>query len=262
MPGEEEAAWEDEDSYKNLIENKSTVTIEKSISTPTQPMDEKARKAAEDTVAIEWNPSDVILDTYEVQEVLGEGGMGKVFKVHHRSWNADLAVKCPRPDKFKTKREKSNFVTEAETWVNLDPHPNIVSCYYVRTLGGMPRLFAEYVDGGSLKEWIKYGKLKDIKTKLDVAIQFTWGLEIAHKKGLIHQDIKPANVMMTKDGIPKVTDFGIARVRTITSASENTAQNHNILEVEWAGYTPGYESPEQSEAAIQAKAGVPFCRGM
>src|SRR5262249_6517877 len=98
-------------------------------------------------VPVVWHVGDVLLEQYEVTGELGEGGMGTVYKVHHRGWNVDLAVKSPKPDIFARAGGNENFVREAETWVTLDVHPHIVSCYYVRTLGGIPRIFAEYVEG-------------------------------------------------------------------------------------------------------------------
>ena len=103
------------------------------------------------SVPVGWVPEvgDVLLDTYEVRGELGagEGAMGVVHRVHHRGWNLDLAVKSHRSG-------VGGFAAEAEAWVDLGLHPHIVTCHYVRELGGVPRVFAELVEGGSLKEWI------------------------------------------------------------------------------------------------------------
>jgi hypothetical protein len=168
----------------------------------------------DDRLPREWQPGDVILDLYEVKEVLPPGGMGLVYRVHHRGWNVDLAVKCPKPEYYATQELKSLFVCECETWGNLGLHPHVVSCHYVRELDGIRRIFAEYVDGGNLQEWIKTRRLyeggpeKALDRMLDVAIQVAHGLEYAHEKGIVHQDVKPANVMMTSKGSVKITDFG------------------------------------------------------
>jgi len=206
-----------------------------------------ARQAAEAQVAQEWNVGDVILDTYEVAGLLGEGGMGKVYKVHHRGWNVDLAVKCPHPHIFAQAGGAENFSREAETWVNLGLHPHIVSCHYVRTLGGIPRVFAEYVKGGSLSKWIRDRKLTALDQMLDVAIQFGWGLHYAHEQGLVHQDVKPANVMMTPEGIAQVTDFGLARARAMVEGATVEASAGRSVIVPGAGLmTREYASPEQA----------------
>ncbi len=167
-------------------------------------------------IPTEWTVGDVILGLYEVTGILGKGGMGKVYKVRHREWNIDLAVKSSLPELVESRTAVENFVREAETWVNLGLHPNAVNCYYVRTLGEIPRVFVECVEGGSLIDWIRgldgkppklYEGQSDqvLERILDIAIQFAWGLHFAHEKGLIHQDVKPANVMMTPDGTVKVT---------------------------------------------------------
>jgi len=172
-------------------------------------------------VAAEWKVGDVILDLYEVKQVHEGGGMGFVYRVHHRGWSSDLAVKSPRSDYFQTEAQKDDFTRECETWINLDLHPHIVSCHYVRTLGGIPRVFAEYVEGGSLKDWIDGRRLYGggpqaaLKRILDIAIQMAWGLHYAHEQGVIHQDVKPANVLMLPDGTAKISDFGLAKAQAL-----------------------------------------------
>ena len=151
------------------------------------------------------------------------------------------------------------FVREAETWVNLGLFPHIVCCYYIRVFGGIPRIFMEFVDGGSLLEAIEQGSLYDgsqpevLQRILDIAIQFAWGLHFAHKKGLVHQDVKPANVMLTKDGIAKVTDFGMAQAKEVIETGggnmdlmDAPRDGRSIL-VGMTGMTPAYCSPEQAE---------------
>ena len=136
---------------------------------------------AENAVAAEWRVGDVILGLYEVKQIHEGGGMGLVYRVHHRGWNMDLAVKSPRREYFQNEAQKENFTHECETWINLGLHSHIVSCQYVRVLGGIPRVFAEYVEGGSLKEWIDSRKLyegasqESLKRILDIAIQMAWG---------------------------------------------------------------------------------------
>jgi WD40 repeat protein/serine/threonine protein kinase len=216
-----------------------------------QQIEEKPLAEVEAQVAKDWQVGDVILDLYEVKEIITSGGMGLVYRVHHRGWNLDLAVKSPRSEIIASTEGKQNFIREAETWVNLGLHPHVASCHYVRTLGNVPRIFAEWVEGGSLEDWIQNGKLHEggkeaaLERILDIAIQFARGLQFAHDKGLVHQDVKPHNVLMTTEGTAKVTDFGLAKADAVETGFKPD-QDASIL-VSTGGMTPAYCSPEQAE---------------
>ena len=218
---------------------------------------------ASPAAASTWQLGDVILDLYELKQVFTGGGMGLVYHVHHRGWNMDLAVKRPRVEYFATEAHRENFVREAETWVNLGLHPHTVSCYYVRTIEGVPCVFAEFLEGGSLSDWVGTRKLYDegpakaLERILDIAIQFAWGLHYAHEQGLVHQDVKPANVLMTLDGTAKVTDFGLAKARAASGEPIVPATQQNILASYGGGMTAAFCSPEQAEIAALRKAGTP-----
>src|SRR5204863_3896399 len=140
----------------------------------------------------------------------------------------------------------------AETWVKLGLHPHTVTCYYVRRLGGIPWVFAEYVAGGSLHEWIRTRRLyaggaaEALERILDIAIQFAWGLQHAHEEGLVHRDVKPGNVLLTPEGVAKVTDFGMARARGSSNEAPAGDAAASIL-VSAGGMTPAFCSPEQAD---------------
>ncbi len=213
-----------------------------------------------------WNVGDIILDVYEVRPLrpdkpYAEGGMGVVYRVYHHGWGIDLAVKSPKSGEFHSEQGKRNFERECEAWIRLGLHPNIVTCYYVRRIGGIPRVFAEFVDGGTLWEWIRSRRLYEKSREesllriIDVAIQVAWGLHHAHEHGVIHQDVKPENVLMKGD-VPKVTDFGLARARWAATAAPSESTKASLT-VSWGGMTPAYCSPEQIQAAVQAESGVP-----
>jgi WD40 repeat protein len=217
----------------------------------------EGRRVEEETDAGLWKPGDVLLDLYEVREVFTSGGRGLVYRVHHRGWNMDLAVKCPRSEFFQSEQDKADFEHEAETWVKLGLHPHLATCHYIRRLNGIPHVFAEYVAGGSLAEWIRSRRLyaggptRALERILDIAIQFAWGLQHAHEQGLVHRDVKPGNVLMTSDGIAKVTDFGMAKARGaacgLADPKPQAAKPQAVetILVSAGGLTPAFCSPEQ-----------------
>ena len=191
---------------------------------------------------------DPVLDTYKVMDDAIPGGMGNVWRVHHNSWNVDLAMKRPQPAFFAEAgpERKNEFIAECENWINLGLHPNIVSCYYVREIGGVPTIFSEWMDKGSLKDRILDGTLyqgteEEVRERImDIAIQALRGLRFSHEKGLIHQDMKPGNLLLSGSWDAKVADFGLAKaVSTLGKEIDNLP----------SGYTPAYCPEEQANGA-------------
>ena len=195
---------------------------------------------------------DDILSTYKVVSDAIRGGMGSVWRVHHLSWDTDLAMKRPQPRFFAqgSERRKEEFIAECEHWIDLGLHPNIVSCYYVREIGGVPTIFSEWMDGGSLKDAIQNGRLyegteAEVRSRLlDIALQTARGLQYAHEKGLIHQDVKPGNILLTKDWDAKVADFGLAKAQSQLTDGEKPVSS---------GYTLAYCPQEQATGATPEK---------
>lgn len=211
---------------------------------------EREREQARD-----WQPGEVVADLYEVLDVVHSGGMGLVHRVRHRGWQVDLAVKTPRRALVRTPEGRRSFEAEAGSWVGLGLHPHTVSCSYVRTLDGVPRVFAEWVDGGSLAEAVRGGSLYEgdhraaLGRILDISRQMAWGLAYAHDSGLVHQDVKPANVMLEPDGTAKVTDFGLAGARAASGEEAAGRPSDGPPTASYGGMTPAYCSPEQAAAA-------------
>ncbi|MCR5795664.1 MAG: protein kinase [Solobacterium sp.] len=198
---------------------------------------------------------DRILDTYTVVSDAINGGMGSVWKVHHDSWDTDLAMKRPQPKYFAegSAKRKAEFIRECEAWIGLGLHPNTVSCYYVREIGGVPTVFSEWMENGSLGDRIRDGSLYEgsedevSERLLDIAVQFAEGLRYAHEseEHLVHQDVKPDNVLLTKEWDAKVSDFGLARARkSLQDDRDESSPDHFVQR---SGYTPAYCSSEQYE---------------
>ena len=105
---------------------------------------------SEDTAEVSSDLSDVrigdtILNTYRVESDMIAGGMGAVWKVYHEGWDTELAMKRPKPEVFRSNGQKESFIRECDCWINLGLHPNIVSCYYVREINGVPTIFSEWM---------------------------------------------------------------------------------------------------------------------
>jgi WD40 repeat protein/serine/threonine protein kinase len=178
-----------------------------------------------------WLAGSVVDGRYEVREV-ARGGMAVVSIAFDRELQRTVAVKTPLPSVLATEDGKARFQREAESWIALGVHPNICSAYYLQEIGGMPRLFIEYVDGGDLGQWLKNEERPSLERRFDVAIQIASGLDYTHNflwtddegvehTGVIHRDIKPANVLLTSEGIARVTDFGLVRAEGVEETAED-----------------------------------------
>lgn len=212
---------------------------------------------------VDWEPGDVIDGKYEVLAILGQGAMGVVYKVYHREWKLELAVKMPIIALLEKSLWKQRFLLEAQTWVDLGLHPNIVQCWYVRELGGIPRVFMDYLDGGSLRDWIKKGKVLpgEWEKILDLVMQACDGLRYAHEHGVeVHRDVKPGNLLLTGSGALRVTDFGIAKRTGIpeyegqTISVVHSGRVHSMTMTGTDMGTPEYSAPEQWGQARHADA--------
>ena len=215
--------------------------------------DEQAPSRTEEQASVAaqlWQPGHVVDERYEVLQLLGQGAYGAVWKVHHKEWDLDLAVKELRTDKKMTKQRRENFVREAQTWVDdIGMHPHVVTAWYVRELEEVPYLFLEYCDGGDLASWIRDGRTRDLKIALDIAIQLAWGLAHCHERGVVHRDFKPDNVMMTAGGMAKITDFGLVKLSVLEDEEQDdTGDSDGRQQTISAGRllgTPSYMPPEQ-----------------
>lgn len=170
----------------------------------------------------------VIGNRYEIIEKIGEGGMATVYKAKCNILKRYVAVKVLR-DEFTTDEEFiKRFNTEAQAAASLT-HPNIVSIYDVGHEKNIYYIVMELVQGKTLKEIINEDGALPWKWALNVSIQVASALEMAHKNNIVHRDIKPHNIIITEDGIAKVTDFGIAKAvsnSTITAFGTTIGSVH------------------------------------
>lgn len=176
----------------------------------------------------------VLGNRYEILSEIGSGGMAKVYKARCRYLQRIVAVKVLK-DEFRGDSEfLKRFDTEAQAAASLT-HPNIVQIYDVGRDNNRYYIVMEYVDGITLKEYIEQRGALEWREAINISIQICSALSKAHSRQIIHRDIKPHNIIMTSDGVPKVADFGIAR-----SVSSQTA----TMKIETVG-SVHYSSPEQ-----------------
>ena len=151
-----------------------------------------------------WEIGQIIDGKYQILSILAQDSNKIIYKVRHAQWNIPLAVRSQIK-----KEDQVRFFHQAQRWVELRKHPNVVSAYYVQHIGGIPRLFVEYVTNAkTLQEFISsQSQLCDLEMVIDIAIQISWGMEHAHKCGLLHGDLRPGNIFLTTDGDVKIADF-------------------------------------------------------
>ena len=180
-------------------------------------------------------PGTTLAGKYKIKEVLGRGGMGIVYKAEDTKLKRNVALKFLPPELIQDEEARERFVLEAQSAAALS-HPNICTIHEIDEEEGKSFIAMEYVKGQTLRAKIEKGPL-GLDRALDIAIQVVGGLEEAHKKGIIHRDIKSANIMVTEKDQAKVMDFGLAKVKGGTLLTrEGTTLG-----------TVAYMSPEQAQ---------------
>jgi serine/threonine protein kinase/Flp pilus assembly protein TadD len=173
-------------------------------------------------------------ERYQVLELLGRGGMGDVYKAEDTKLKRTVALKFLPPDLTRNSEAKARFIQEAQAAAALD-HPNICTIYEADEAEDKPYISMAYIKGSSLRDRLEKGPFK-IEEALDIAIQVAEGLTDAHEKGIMHRDIKSANIMVTEKGQAKIMDFGLAKITGTTLITR---------EAKTMG-TVAYMSPEQA----------------
>lgn len=175
----------------------------------------------------------IIGDRYEILEKIGAGGMSDVYKAKDHKLNRLVAVKVLKQEFSENANFVSKFRIEAQAAAGL-MHPNIVNVYDVGEENGIYYFVMELVEGITLKKYIEKKARLSVKEAISIAIQVSMGIEAAHNNHIIHRDIKPQNIIISKEGKVKVTDFGIAKAATSNTITSNVMGSVH------------YTSPEQA----------------
>ncbi len=175
----------------------------------------------------------MIGDRYEILEKIGTGGMSDVYKAKDHKLNRFVAVKVLKQEFSENANFVSKFRVEAQAAAGL-MHPNIVNVYDVGEEVDVYYIVMELVEGITLKKYIEKKARLSVKEAISIAIQVSMGIEAAHNNHIIHRDIKPQNIIISKEGKVKVTDFGIAKAATSNTITSNVMGSVH------------YTSPEQA----------------
>ena len=175
----------------------------------------------------------ILGDRYEVLEKIGTGGMSDVYRAKCHKLNRFVAVKVLKQEFSENVNFVSKFRTEAQAAAGM-MHPNIVNVYDVGEENGTHYIVMELVEGITLKQYIEKKARLSVKEAISIAIQVSMGIQAAHNNHIIHRDIKPQNIMISKEGKVKVTDFGIAKAVTSNTITSNVMGSVH------------YTSPEQA----------------
>ena len=173
---------------------------------------------------------------FEIISELGRGGMGIVYKARHLRLKRLVALKVIRPDHDGSPEGLTRFEIEAEVVARLD-HPNIVGIYEIGRAGGAPFVALELVEGGTLKDRLA-GTPQPVRDAAALLSMLARAIHAAHLAGILHRDLKPSNVLFSREGVPKIADFGLAKRLDVEEGATLTGQVIG---------TPSYMAPEQAQ---------------
>jgi WD40 repeat protein len=202
-------------------------------------LSERSKAANENRDGAESKPL-VKVPGYAIEGVLGQGGMGVVYRARHLELKRPVALKTIAAGVGEDSDVLARFRAEADAVARLQ-HPNIVQIYDVGESGGLPYLALELVEGQSLAAW-SAGTPQPPRAVARIVETVARALDYAHRRGVIHRDLKPANVLLTTEGEPKVTDFGLAKQ---LAGDQSKTATGNVLG------TPSYMAPEQTAGGVR-----------
>src|SRR5262245_16160121 len=194
------------------------------------------------------------LGTYEIIGPLGAGGMGEVFRARDTRLGREVAIKSLPGSLAADSERLARLLREAQTLASLN-HPNIASIYGLEEFDDAPHLVLELVEGETLAARLRREPFR-LRELLTTAIQIAGAIEAAHERGIVHRDLKPANIMITKSGIAKVLDFGLARDERAPDVSGDLHDSPTLsmpadaTAVGTIAGTLAYMSPEQARGRV------------
>lgn len=173
----------------------------------------RTRVSAEAEAKAWWNPGEMAFELYEIQRILAANAHARLYLARHCQWGIPVVLKAPAEELARDRARLQENAQAVARWSQCGLHPHIAYNFATHYAGEIPVFVIEYVDGGSLRQWLATRSLPSLRAQLDVAIQLCHALEYAHSRALTHGGLKPENVLLTTAGVVRVTDFGIARRR-------------------------------------------------
>lgn len=181
---------------------------------------------------------------YEILAKLGQGGMGVVYKARDTRLDRPVALKVLPPELMRDEERRRRFVQEAKAASAVN-HPAIAQVYGIEEDGDVSFIVMEYIDGSNVRQLVERGEL-DVLSAIEIGIQVGSALARAHEAGIVHRDIKSDNIMVTRDGHPKVLDFGLAKLVDLGAEGSGTDATMLMTQVGAVMGTASYMSPEQA----------------
>ncbi|MGD0092822.1 MAG: protein kinase [Planctomycetota bacterium] len=182
-------------------------------------------------------PINIDIPNYQILARVGQGGMGAVYKARQMSMDRIVAIKVLNERYASNPEFRDRFTREARAAGKLN-HPNVIHVHDISSANGRHYFSMEFVDGPSVKEMLRAGKRIEVNRALDIVLQTAKALEFAHENKVVHRDVKPDNIMLTKEGIVKLADLGIAKTFEEKQATEK--ERRRVMG------TPHYMAPEQA----------------